>query len=484
MSITLQHLSQINLSEIAPFYFRRQKNGNYLITNEFGYFAYLSDSEFQDFYSGKIAPERREELDNKLFIKNENYEDRAVIAYNKKNSFLAYGPTLHMIVTTLRCNHKCQYCHAAVAPMTAKNLDMTRETAQKVVDTIFYTSSPSLTIEFQWGESLVNYEVVQFIVLYARAKAQALQKKLNFALVSNLTLMTDEKLAWLLDHGVDICTSLDGDKKTHNWQRTYKDGDSFDRVTYWMNRINEENEKRWNHGYKIGALATWTKPGLKNYKNIVDTYIELGQTTIWLRWLNPYGFAAAERDILEYSLDEYFEFYKNAMDYILEKNKEWVFLREMLSVVYLNKILNNSDSGFMDVRSPSGIAIGGVAYNYDGNVYASDESRMLGRMSINDFMLTPMLETGEETYKAMANSTVTKISVQSSTLDGLPGYVDHVYKPYLGVDLIYAFTQHGNVFSSFSKDDKTRIQISMLDYLFEKLADPENEKIFRSWLAI
>jgi sulfatase maturation enzyme AslB (radical SAM superfamily) len=90
----------------------------------------------------------------------------------------------------------------------------------------------------------VNYEVVQFIVLYARAKAQALQKKLNFALVSNLTLMTDEKLAWLLDHGVDICTSLDGDKKTHNWQRTYKDGDSFDRVTYWMNRINEENEKR------------------------------------------------------------------------------------------------------------------------------------------------------------------------------------------------------------------------------------------------
>jgi uncharacterized protein len=170
------------------------------------------------------------------------------------------------------------------------------------------------------------------------------------------------------------------------------------------------------------------------------------------------------------------------MDYILEKNKQGIILREMMSMVYLAKILKNTDSGFMDVRSPSGIAIGGVAYNYDGRVYASDESRMLGRMGIEDFLLTPMLETGEETYRAMANSDVTKISVQSSTLDGLPGYVDHVYKPYLGVDLIYAFTQHGNVFSSFSKDDKTRIQISMLDYLFEKLADPENEKIFRSWI--
>jgi sulfatase maturation enzyme AslB (radical SAM superfamily) len=54
-----------------------------------------------------------------------------------------------MIVTTLRCNHKCKYCHAAVAPMTAKEFDMSKETAKKVVDTIFYTNSPSLTIEFQ-----------------------------------------------------------------------------------------------------------------------------------------------------------------------------------------------------------------------------------------------------------------------------------------------------------------------------------------------
>jgi hypothetical protein len=33
--------------------------------------------------------------------------------------------------------------------MTAKNMDMTKATAKKVVDTIFYTSNPSLTIEFQ-----------------------------------------------------------------------------------------------------------------------------------------------------------------------------------------------------------------------------------------------------------------------------------------------------------------------------------------------
>ena len=77
---------------------------------------------------------------------------------------------------------------------------MSKETAKKVVDTIFYTNSPSLTIEFQGGESLVNYEVVQYIVDYALIKASHLGKELAFSLVSNLTLMTEDKLSRLLGH--------------------------------------------------------------------------------------------------------------------------------------------------------------------------------------------------------------------------------------------------------------------------------------------
>ena len=103
------------------------------------------------------------------------------------------------------------------------------------------------------------------------------------------------------------------------------------------------------------------------------------------------------------------------------------------------KIFQAVDPAFMDIRSPSGIAVGGVAYNYDGKIYASDESRMLGRMGIDDFLMTEVQDSGEETYRAMMQSDITKIAVQASTLDGLPGYNDHVYKPYLGVDIIHNF---------------------------------------------
>ena len=365
--------------------------------------------------------------------------------------------------------------------MTAKDMDMTMDTAKNVVDTIFYSSSPNLTIELQWGESLVNWEVVQFIVQYSRFKAQALKKRVTYNIVTNLTLMDEEKLQWLHDNGVSICTSLDGDKLTHNSQRIWKDGDSYDTVTYWMKRVTEDMQKRWAKGYSIGALSTWTKKSIKNYKAIIDAYVALGLQSIWFRWLNPYGFAAIEREEMEFTPEEFLEFYKAGMDYLLEINKNGYKISEMLSRVYLGKIFYNIDGYFMDIRSPSWVAIWAVAYNYDGKVYAWDESRMLGRMGIEDFLMTPMLEDGESTYKAMANSSITKIAVQSSTLDGLPGYNDHVYKPYLGTDILYNFTQYGTPYSVFAKDEKNQMQVHILDYLFEKLRDPENEKIFRSW---
>ena len=398
-----------------------------------------------------------------------------------KNHFVWYGPSLHMIVVTLRCNHKCRYCHAAVAPMTAKEFDMSKETAKKVVDTIFYTNTPELTIEFQWGEPLVNYSVVQYIVEYATQRSQHLRKKVNFSLVTNLTLMTEERLSWLLDNSVDICTSLDGDELIHNANRTGFDGNSFQTVSYWMKRVDEEKQKRYM--WRMWALLTVTKETLPRYREIIDSYLELNLQGIFLRWLNPYGFAAADIDTLAYKSDDWIRFYRESLDYIIEKNKQGMFFKEYITSVYVQKICNLQDPAFMDIRSPSGIAVWGVAYNFDGKVYASDESRMLGRMGIDDFLMTEMLDTGEETYRAMMNSDITKIAVQASTLDGLPGYNDHVYKPYLWVDIIHNFKTSGNLYVPLVKDEKMKLQIAILDTIFEKIQDPEVRDIFASWIA-
>ena len=42
--------------------------------------------------------------------------------------------------------------------------DMDKETAKKVVEFIFQSPSKQITIEFQGGEPLLNFEIVKFVV--------------------------------------------------------------------------------------------------------------------------------------------------------------------------------------------------------------------------------------------------------------------------------------------------------------------------------
>ena len=481
--LDLEKIKSSDISELGFFRFKKFNEKQYLITNDAWKFEFLNLEEFEIFISWKELESlnKYDSLLKKWFIKNEEYEARMTWSVALKNHFVWNWATLHMIVTTLRCNHKCKYCHAAVAPMSAKNMDMTLETAKRVVDTIFYTNSPSLTIEFQGWESLVNYEVVQFVTTYAKERAAHLKKELSLVMVSNLTLLTEEKLKWLLDEWVDICTSLDWDEITHNNNRTwFEEWNSFEKVTHWMKRVDEEKQKR--NMWKIWALLTVTKETIPKYKEIIDTYVELGQDWIFLRWLNPYGFAAAEKEELAYKNSDWIEFYKKSLDYIIELNKSWTYFKESITSVYLQKIFNPRDPAFMDIRSPSWIATGCIAYNFDGKIYASDESRMLWRMWDDAFLLSEWKWNWEENYREMVNSDVTKIAVQSSTLDGLPWYNDHVYKPYLWVDIIHNYKIAWNLYNPLAKDEKIELQIAILDYIFEKLQNPEDEKVLMSWI--
>lgn len=480
--LDLQKIKNIKNDKVA--FFRFKKFGeDYLITNDIAKYAFLNKEEFNNFISWNFESlwEKYEELALKKFIKDEKYEQDMPILFSRKNQFLAYWPSLHIIVTTLRCNHKCQYCHAAVAPMTAREMDMTIDTAKKVVDTIFYTSNPNLTIEFQGWESLVNWEVVKYIVEYAEIKAFHLSKNLTFALVSNLTLMDEEKMNYLMEHNIHISTSLDWDEETHNFNRTFKEWNSFEKVTYWIKRINDEYASRWIEN-KVWALLTVTKKALPRYKEIIDTYVNLGLQWIFLRPLNPYWFAAADLENLGYSASEFIDFYKKSMEYILELNKKWINFRESLSWIYLIKILTENDPNYLDERSPCGACIWQVAYNYDWKIYSCDEWRMLARMWDYNFQMWEVWENAWETYSNMINSNTTKIMVQASTLDWLPGYNDSVYKPYIWVCPIHSYKTTWNIIANYSKDHKKILDYAVLDYVFEKLRIEEDKKVFENWI--
>lgn len=470
------------------FRFKKFDENKYLITNDVAKYSFLTKGEFWDYIEWKILSwDKYDELVAKGFIKTDAYKKEMAKKYVWKNSFLSYGPSLHIIVTTLRCDHKCQYCHAAVAPMTAKDMDMTVDTARKVVDTIFFTSNTEITIEFQWWESTINWDVVKFITEYAEEKAFALQKRLSFALVTNLTMMDDEKFDYILKHNINITTSLDWIEEIHNWNRVLNNWNSFEKVSYWIKKINklyiEKNVLNERGNVKrIGALLTVTKDTLSKYKETIDTYIDLWLDWIFLRPLNPYGFAASDLKNIWYTTEEFIEFYKKSMDYIIELNKKGIIFRESLSSIYLVKMLTDFDPNFLDERSPCWACVWQVAYNYDWKIYSCDEWRMLARMWDDNFKMWEVKESWEETYKEMMESETTKVMVQASTLDWLPWYNDSVYKPYIWVCPIHSYKLTGNIISGYSKDTRKMLGYAVLDYLFEKIQDKETKSIFEKWI--
>jgi hypothetical protein len=52
----------------------------------------------------------------------------------------------------------------------------------------------------------------------------------------------------------------------------------------------------------------------------------------------------------------------------------------------------------------------------------------------------------------------------------------------MGVDIIYSYTQYGTPYSNFKKDEKNKMHLITLDYLFNALQNPENEEILKSWI--
>jgi uncharacterized protein len=218
--IRLAPLGELSTRHAAAFRFRAVGD-RVIITNQEG--RWLRSPATSSTRSPAIALDPTGPLYARLRDHNflrDHYDVRAAAEMVRaRKRFVHHGPNLHMAVVTLRCNETCVYCHASRADMEAVHTDMTREVAEQTVDFIFKTTSPFVTIEFQGGEPLVNFPVVQHLIEYALDKNRAAGKQLEFTMVSNLALMDDAKLEYLLGKKVQLCTSIDGPAPLHDKQR-------------------------------------------------------------------------------------------------------------------------------------------------------------------------------------------------------------------------------------------------------------------------
>jgi His-Xaa-Ser system radical SAM maturase HxsB len=468
--MAISHFAKDNKERIIQNNFRvcEIDKDKILVVTDYGSWVVLSKEEFETIKSEKIKDNK--ELFNIVkesgIILTKGTFNNVIENYRERCNFLFQGPSLHIVVPTSRCNQNCTYCHAMAKAENAKDTDMDEVTADKTLDFIFHSPSKNIKIEFQGGEPLLNFEIVKYIISKAKLLNKKYCKKLDFALSTNLTLMNDEILDFLIEHEVSITTSLDGPKELHDKNRPSGSGSSYEETVKWIRKIKEN--------YQIDAMPVITKNSLPFWKEIVDEYVELDSDFVWIKPIHKVGTAVKNWENVGYNAKDFLDFWKKSLDYIMELNKEGKKIKEIFTTILLKKILKKESLNFCCLQSPCGAAIGQLAYDEKGDIYVCDEARQEEMFKLGNVK--------EDCFNEIMKSKKAVDIISSSINDSLMCDAC-TWKPYCGVCPVSTYTEQGNIIPKLALSNRCKIYKGALEQVFRKiLSDEETKNLFFKWI--
>jgi His-Xaa-Ser system radical SAM maturase HxsB len=466
---------------LLPFRFLRLDQEKELLVNEVGEFVIGPVGTAQILIGKQLA--RGSGLYStfkaKQFLTDDSSSpliDLLATKYRTKYSFIDGFTKLHIFVVTLRCDHSCRYCQVSRQTADKSTYDMSFETAEKSVDLMMGTPARNVTLELQGGEPLLAFDVIRYIVPLAKKKAKLLNKDLDIVVTTNLANATDEILFYLRDENIKVSTSLDGPGAIHNANRPRPGNNSYE-----LTIRNIDRARKILGGDRVAALMTTTQLSLEHPIEIIDEYVRQGFHSVFLRPISPYGFAVKTRKKTGYQMDAFLNFYRTGLAHILDINKKGYDLAEVYTKILLTKILTPYGTGYVDLQSPAGAGINVLVYNYDGDVYATDESRMLAEMGDHTFRLG---NVRQHTRKQIFTGDAFVNLAAASCNQSLTGCSDCAFQPYCGSDPIHNHATQGDIFGHRPTSDFCHRNMDVIKHLFQLIAqqDKETMRIFFAWI--
>lgn len=466
---------------LLPLRFEPLTPERYIVANLVGDMLVVERSEMERIVNLDLTPGDGlyEKAFSRLLIARKGQRSQQQLLAMRLRSRIAFlrEPTpLHIFVVTLRCEHSCPYCQVSRRSSDRDRFDMSEATAMRALDIALSSPPKSIKIEFQGGEPLLNFDLIRTMVLQAKELAPGRGKHVEFVITTNLALLTDEVLAFCQEHDVLLSTSLDGPADLHNRNRPRPGGNSHELAVAGIRRAQEILGQD-----RVGALMTTTAASLERVEDIVDEYLRLGLDGIFLRALSPYGFAMKTKWFHSYDAARWLSFYERGLRYILEVNRRGRRFPELYASLLMQRMMTDRPIGYVDLRSPAGIGIGALVYNYDGKVFASDEGRMLAEMGDRTFELGDV-ETG--TYSSLVLSDKLVGLVGSSLAQCSPQCETCAFEPHCGADPVFHHATMGDPIGIKPLSEFCTRQKGIMKLLVGILEEsPEDAAILRSWVA-
>jgi uncharacterized protein len=138
------------------------------------------------------------------------------------------------------------------------------------------------------------------------------------------------------------------------------------------------------------------------------------------------------------------------------------------------------ETGFVNLRSPAGIGIAGIIFNYNGEVYPSDEARMKAEMGDKIFCMGNLMT---DTYEQMMLSPALLRPLEDSVLESVPMCEECVSLPYCGSDPDYHYATQQDFVGHKALSGFCRKNMGVFRYIIQKLEDnPGEREILESWV--
>ena len=175
--------------QLMPFRFRRLERtpDTVLVTSEAGEHAFLDESSFNQLVNLKpLNLGIADDLDARQILCRDDRSLAVRLLATKlrtRKSFLRHGPSLHIFVVTLSCDHSCAYCQVSRRIGSA---EMPEGVAVAAVERMFESPSPDLTVEFQGGEPLLAFDRISQIVRLIEARNVDGRRRIRYTLTSTL----------------------------------------------------------------------------------------------------------------------------------------------------------------------------------------------------------------------------------------------------------------------------------------------------------
>ena len=205
--------------------------------------VFIERGHYELLQNGECSEElERELIDKKIFLSYEG-EDEQIISRLRQN---APQPDVNLayFILSEHCNLACKYCFVgsdACGQGISSTKDMTPEIAEKALDVFArqleqssedYTEYES-NIIFFGGEPLLKFDVLEYVARRVKelSESRPVLRNTSLAVITNGTLLNEERILKLDAMGVAVSISIDGFTEQANSMRVDKQGnETFERV--------------------------------------------------------------------------------------------------------------------------------------------------------------------------------------------------------------------------------------------------------------